>query len=139
MPFDENLPASPAILPAQISDVIDQGVSAFADCPAVIDNSGIWSFRELAAAAAAARDWLVGQGIREGDRVMIVAENCRPSIALFFAVAKVGAWPVMVNPRLSAREIDAIRAHCGARCVLYPAPPSVLSRDHARRHEAALH
>jgi acyl-CoA synthetase (AMP-forming)/AMP-acid ligase II len=139
MPFDENLPAPPAILPDQISDVIDQGAAAFADRPAVIDGTGAWSFHDLAAAADAARDWLIAQGVMPGDRVMVVAENCRLSIALFFAIAKTGAWPVMVNPRLSAREIDAIRAHCGARSVLYPAPSSALSRDHAKRHEAVLH
>jgi len=139
MPFDEILPAPSAILPDQISDVIDQGAVLFADRPAVVDGAGAWSFRNLAAAADAARDWLIGRGVGAGDRVMVVAENCRASIALFFAVAKTGAWPVMVNPRLSAREMDAIRAHCGARCILYPAPASAQSRDHARRHEAVLH
>jgi acyl-CoA synthetase (AMP-forming)/AMP-acid ligase II len=139
MPFDQILPGPPAILPSQISDVIDQGAEAFGDRPAVLDGTGTWSFRDLAAAADAARDWLIGQDVRPGDRVMVVAENCRPSIALFFATAKTGAWPVMINPRLSAREIDAIREHCGARCILYPAPASALSRDHARRHQAVLH
>ena len=139
MPFDEILPVTPAILPDQISDVIDQGAASFADRPAVVDGAGTWSFRDLAAAADAAGDWLTRQGVRPGDRVMVVAENCRTSIALFFAIAKAGAWPVMVNPRLSAREVDAIQIHSGARCVLYPAPSSALSRDHAKRHDAALH
>src|SRR3569623_532462 len=127
MPFDENLPAPSAILPAQICDVIAQGAIAFADRPAVIDSAGAWSFRALAAATDAGRDWLAGQGVRQGDRVMVVAENCRPSISLFFAIAKTGAWPVMVNPRLSAREMDAIRTHSGARCILYPVPASAQS------------
>lgn len=139
MPFDENMPAPPAVLLNQISDVIDQGALAFRDRPAVVDASGGWSFRALAAVADTARGWLAAQGVRPGDRVMVVAENCRSSIALFFAIAKTGAWPVMVNPRLSAREMDAIRAHCSARCVLYPAPSSAASRDHAKRHDAVLH
>jgi len=139
MPFDENLSAPSAILPDQISDVIDQGAVAFADRPAVIDGAGTWSYQALAMTADTARDWLAEQDVRRGDRVMVVAENCRSSIALFFAISKTGAWPVMVNPRLSAREIDAIQAHCGARCILYSAPTSVQSRDHARRHDAALH
>src|ERR1700734_600441 len=109
MPFDQNLPGRSAISPDQISDIIDQGAAAFAGRSAIIDGAGAWSFRALAAAAAAARGWLVEQGIRPGDRVMVIAENCRSSIAVFFAISKAGAWPVMVNPRLSAREIDAIR------------------------------
>src|SRR5215469_6951161 len=139
MPFDEKLLGSATISSEQISDVIDQGAAAFAERSAVIDGAGVWSFCQLAAACEAVRDWLEGRGTRAGDRVMTVAENCRASIAVFFGIAKAGAWPVMVNPRLSPREMDEIRAHCGARCVVYPAPASALSRDHARRHEVVLH
>jgi acyl-CoA synthetase (AMP-forming)/AMP-acid ligase II len=139
MPFDENPPGQPSISPCHISVIIDIGAVAFADRPAVIDGLGTWSFRALAAAVGAAGGWLSGLGVRVGDRVMVVAENCRSSIAVFFAIAKAGAWPVMANPRLSPREIDAIQAHCGARCVIYPAPGSALSRDHFQRHGASLH
>ena len=139
MPFDDILPAPSAILPDQISDVLDQGAASFADRPAIIDRAGTWTFRGVAAAADAARKWLIEHDVRPADRVMVVAENCRASIALFFAIAKAGAWPVMVNPRLSPREIDSIQAHSGARCILYPSPASALSRDHAKRHDAVLH
>jgi len=135
MPFDHNLPRQPVISPDQISDVIDLGAEVFTSRPAVIDGAGTWSFHELATASEAACGWLDAHGVRAGDRVMVVAENCRASIAIFFAVAKLGAWPVMVNPRLSPREMDAIRTHCGARRVVYPAT-AALSRDHAQRHEA---
>jgi acyl-CoA synthetase (AMP-forming)/AMP-acid ligase II len=126
------------VLSAQIGDVIDQAASLFPDRAALIDGGETWSFRKLSVAVDAARDWLLGRGVRAGDRVMVVAENCRASVALFFGIGKAGAWPVMVNPRLSAREVDAIRAHCGARRVIYPAPLSVVSRDHLQRHEAII-
>jgi long-chain acyl-CoA synthetase len=137
VPFDQN-PSDLPVLPDRIGDVIGHAASLFPDRPALIDGGETWSFQELSAAADAARGWLQGRGMRPGDRVMVLAENCRASIALFFAIAKQGAWPVMVNPRLSAREVDAIRAHCGARRVIYPAPMSTVSRDHVQRHEAVL-
>jgi long-chain acyl-CoA synthetase len=137
VPFDQN-PSDLPVLPDRIGDVIGHAASLFPDHPALIDGGETWSFRELSAAADAARGWLQDRGVRPGDRVMVLAENCRASIALFFAIAKEGAWPVMVNPRLSAREVDAIRAHCGARRVIYPAPLSTVSRDHVERHEAVL-
>ena len=137
MPFDQN-PSDLPVLPDRIGDVIGHAASLFPDRPALIDGGETWSFQELSAAADAARGWLQGRGVCPGDRVMVLAENCRASIALFFAIAKQGAWPVMVNPRLSAREVDAIRAHCGARRVIYPAPVSTVSRDHVQRHEAVL-
>jgi len=75
-------------------------------------------------------------GIRAGDRVMIVCENCRAAVIGFFAVLEIGAWPVMVNARQSDREIDDIRQHCGARAVLYTTGISVRARTHAQRHGA---
>ena len=137
MPFDQN-PSDSPVLPDRIGDVIDRAASHFPDRPALIDGGETWSFHELSAAVEAGRDWLQDRGVRAGDRVMVLAENCRASVALFFAIAKASAWPVMVNPRLSAREVDAIRAHCGVRRVIYPAPMSTVSRDHLQRHEAVL-
>jgi long-chain acyl-CoA synthetase len=46
-----------------------------------------------------------------GHRVMIVCENCRALVAVLFAVTGLDAWPVMVNARLPAREIDQVRDH----------------------------
>ena len=39
---------------------------------------------------------------------MIVAENCREFVALLMASAALDAWPVLVNARLSAREVDEV-------------------------------
>ena len=47
--------------------------------------------------------------VRGGDRVMIVGENCLAQVVLLLAASELDAWFVVVNARLSAREIDAIR------------------------------
>ena len=39
----------------------------------------------------------------------------RGACALIFACSELDAWPVVVNPRLSARELDQIYTHSGAR------------------------
>ncbi len=64
-----------------------------------------------------------------------MCENCRALVAVLLALARLDAWPVLVNPRMSAREVDEIRDHCGAR-VLYTTPVSVPAREHAKRHGA---
>ena len=55
-----------------------------------------------------------GRGVATGDRVLVVAENCGGDHA---AVRAVGARrrPVVVNARLSEREVDEIHAHCRPR------------------------
>jgi acyl-CoA synthetase (AMP-forming)/AMP-acid ligase II len=69
---------------------------------------------------------------------MIVCENCRAFVAILLALAGLDAWPVLVNARLSAREVDEIRDHCGARRVIYTTSVSPHAREHAKRHGAVI-
>jgi acyl-CoA synthetase (AMP-forming)/AMP-acid ligase II len=104
-----------------------------------LENSGSWTYSQLASAIAATQGWLADQGIRAGDRVMIVNENCRALIAVWFATTELGAWPAMVSARLSDREIDEIRDHCDPRRIVYTSAASSMARDHAARHGAVEH
>ncbi len=70
---------------------------------------------------------------------MMVSENCRPFVATLLATAALDAWPVLVNARLSASEVDAIWKHCGARRVLFSTSVSPQAREHAKRHGASVH
>ena len=108
------------------------------DHPALTEASGTWSYRQLAAAVSDAERWLVESGVRPGDRVMLVGENCRAFVAILFAVAALDAWPVLANARLSARELDEIREHCGARRTIYTTSVSAQAREHAKRHGAIV-
>ena len=92
--------------------------------------------RQLSSAVSDTERWLRELGVRPGDRVMVVCENCRAFVAILLALAALDAWPVLVNSRLSAREVDEIRDHCGARRVIYTTTVSAQAREHAKRHGA---
>ena len=62
---------------------------------------------------------LRAHGIRPGDRVLIVNENCAALCVLIFAVSRIGAWSVIVNARIAKAEIDRIAGHCGPRARFY--------------------
>jgi long-chain acyl-CoA synthetase len=123
---------------ARISDVIKPWAESVPDHPALAEASGTWSYRQLASVVSAAQPWLLESGVRPGDRVMVVCENCRAFVAILLALAGVDAWPVLVNARLSAREVDEIRDHCGARRTVYTTSVSSHAREHARRHGAII-
>jgi len=125
-------------LPERISDVIRPWSERLPDQPALVEASGTWTFRQLAAAVSDTQRWLLDSGVRPGDRVMIVCENCRAFVAILLAVASLDAWPVLINARLSASEADAIRDHCGARRVIYTTSVSHHAREHAKRHGAVI-
>ena len=89
-------------LPPRIADVITRWAALSPDQPALAEAGGSWSYSQLALRVSEAQTWLRDSGVRPGDRVMIVCENCRAFVAILLAVAALDAWPVLVNARLSA-------------------------------------
>jgi len=125
-------------LPTRISDVVTQWAERTPGHPALVESSGTWTYRQLAESVAEAKVWLGHCGIRPGDRVMVVSENCRAFVAILLALSSIDAWPVLVNPVLSAREIDQIRDHSGSRRAIYITSVSPHAAQHAKRHGAAV-
>src|SRR6516164_8691983 len=127
-----------AELPDRISDVIKPLARAHPDHPALVQGNVTWSYSELATVVADAALILKHYDIRPGNRVMIVSENSLALVALILAASEIDAWSVVVNPRLSAREVDLIREHSGARRVFYTIEVSDEARQHAERHDAEV-
>ncbi len=127
-----------ADLPEHISDVAKRWEELSPARAALVEAGGSWTYGQLGTATAETRTWLVDRGVRPGDRVMIVCENSRALAATLLATASLDAWPVLVNARLSAREVDEIRDHCGARRVVYTTSVSPQATAHAKRHGATI-
>jgi acyl-CoA synthetase (AMP-forming)/AMP-acid ligase II len=125
-------------LPARISDVVTPWAESSPEKPALVEASGTWTYRQLACAISETQLHLKRWGVRPGDRVMIVGENCREFVAILLAAAGLDAWPVLVNANLSAPEIDQITDHCGARRVFYTTSVSPHATEHASRHGALV-
>lgn len=125
-------------LPQSIGDVIKPWADRSPDRLALVETSGSWTYRQLNDAVGRATAWLQDSGVRPGDRVMLVCDNCRPFVAIFLALTGMDAWPVLANARLSAREIDDIRDHSGARRVIYMTSVSPQATQHAKRHGAII-
>lgn len=62
---------------------------------------------------------------------MVIGENCPEMISMLFACSLIGAWPVGVNARLSAREIEAIAKHCDPSLMFFTARVSAAAEGHA--------
>ena len=85
----------------RISDILRHGAARRPDAPALVEDGRTWSYAQLAGAADAYAALLRDLGVRPGDRVLLVAENCVAQVALLFAAAAIDAWSVIVNARLS--------------------------------------
>ncbi len=105
---------------------------------ALVQDGRHCTYGELQRAIAFGAKWLAQQGARPCDRVLLVCENSFAAVAVYFACATVGAWPVIVNARLSAREIDDIAAHCESRLMLFTTSGSSRAKAHAERRGATM-
>jgi len=127
-----------ASLPRRIHQVMNQFVETTPDQPALVEDTATWSYRELHHAVRQIAAALQSLGIRPGDRMMIVSENCVALAGLLLAASRIDVWAIVVNPRLSPRELDQIRDHSGARRVFFTAGVSKEAASHAARHQATV-
>jgi acyl-CoA synthetase (AMP-forming)/AMP-acid ligase II len=125
-------------LPSRVHEVYAPFVRDIPDHPAFVEGGRSWSYRQFSEAVDAAAKDLSDLGIGPGDRVMIASENSVALGAMLFAASKLDAWGIAVNPRLSAREIDLIGTHSGARRVLFNSALSKEAADHASRVGAKI-
>ncbi len=123
-------------LPARICDVPRRWALETPDALALRDGKSEWTYQQLGVAIVEARDRLEQAGVRAGDRVVIVNENCIAVVALLFAVTELDAWAVLTNARLATREIDAIIENSGARLTLFTHLVSPDAEMHAKRLSA---
>jgi long-chain acyl-CoA synthetase len=119
--------------PRRLDAIASQLASQRAGAIVVEDASVALTGAGIETAVDAAAELLRARGIRPGDRVVVINENSVSLAVLVFALSRLGAWPVLVNARLSAAEIDAIAEHCSARAFACTMAASPDANDHARR------
>jgi long-chain acyl-CoA synthetase len=131
-----NLAEVAAEIPDRIHQVADGHVSSYPDRVALIEEGVSWTYRELDRAMADIAAGLKSLGVRAGDRMVIVSENCIALAALLLAASRIDAWAIVANPRLSPRELDQIRDHSGARRMFFTREISKEAAAHAQRYGA---
>jgi len=117
----------------RIDAIVDRLAADAAERVVIEDARRRWSGLELRAAVDALAAALAGRGVRGGDRVVLINENACETVALLFALARLDAWAVLVNARLTAHEIAAIREHCEPRLDVYTVAASDAAAAHAER------
>ncbi|WP_193316995.1 class I adenylate-forming enzyme family protein [Janthinobacterium sp. FT14W] len=132
-----DIPALLAGLPARLSAIPAHWAARAPDAPALHEGGRSWTYAQLQHSVESAAQLLRDLQVRAGDRLMVVGENGALQVALIFAAASIDAWIVNVNARLSAREIDTIAEHSGARRLLFLAGASPEAAAHAARLGAA--
>ena len=79
------------------------------------------TYKDLDERASRLAKWLQLQGVKKGDRIAILSQNCPEFFELEFACAKIGAIELPLNWRLTKPELEYI---------LNDSTPEVLIYDH---------
>jgi len=83
----------------------------------LFDSRGAVSYSEFAARVDAAARALRAQGVAAADRIAVMATNSNAYVVLLFALARLGAVAVPVNPEFGSEEAGYILRHAGVRAV----------------------
>jgi len=125
-----------ADLPRRLHEVVDKQSAIAPKKLAVVDHATSLTFEELREATIHAAARLGELGVRAGDRVMVVTENCTAAVVVLLTISRLDAWAIIVNPRLSRREIEQIREHSGTRLILFTSEVSPEAATHAAFYNA---
>ena len=123
---------------ARLADLLRRRAAEQPAAPALDEANTSVSYGQLLERSERITKQLLAKGVVAGDRVMIVAENGIAQIAAFFAASLLDAWPVLINARMTAHEVDTILEHCDPRIVLFAGTQSSDAAAHAERHDATL-
>jgi amino acid adenylation domain-containing protein len=85
---------------------------------AIVDATGSHTFADLDRLSTGFASWLQRVGIRRGDRVVLMMENCATLVAAFFGVLRAGAVMVVVNPTTKSDKLNYVLNDCGARVLV---------------------
>ena len=103
-------------------DLLDRTVEAFPDRPAVAWRDRVWTYRAFAGMVARFATFLLGEGVKPGDVVSIMATNRPEMLAAHYAVPMIGAVLNAINTRLDVGTVGYILDHAeSALFILDPA------------------
>ncbi|MGC3956798.1 MAG: class I adenylate-forming enzyme family protein [Verrucomicrobiota bacterium] len=101
-----------------VQAILENSARAHPDKPAAWHN-GVWkTYGELDRQADQVSAFLIGLGIKPGDRVAILLENSFDYIAAHFGALKAGAVEVSLNTELAADGLKQLLLDCEAQVLI---------------------
>lgn len=102
-----------------LHELFEESSRRFADRPAVVQGEAGVAYRDLAARVNGLARHLRANGIRRGERVLLLLENSAEYVASYFGVMKAGAIAVPLGAHVSERRLKKVIGDCspaGAIC-----------------------
>ena len=101
-----------------LNELLPKAVKLYPRREAIVCGGLRLDYRSFAKRVWKLSHGLTGLGLRKGDRIAILHENCHLFLEAYFAAAHLGLVLVPLNYRLSARELIIILNDCKARLLI---------------------
>jgi len=88
-----------------LKDMLGRSVKFYPDKTAIAFEGSRHTYQEFNKRVNRLANALINLGVKEGDRVPVLQDNCHQYIELYFAIPKIGAVIVPLNYRLGTREL----------------------------------
>jgi acyl-coenzyme A synthetase/AMP-(fatty) acid ligase len=105
-------------LPFDAASLLDVSARRWRDKVALHHEGGSTRYGELHDRVARLAAALQDQGVRSGDRVVVLIPNGARFVESWWAVISIGAIVVPVNHRSASEELHATIGDCGPRCII---------------------
>jgi long-chain acyl-CoA synthetase len=117
--YDEGIPETLHPYPRNtLIDVVDETTRLRPAHTALIFKGERISYGELSWRSDALAAALVEQGVRKGDRVVVLMPNCPQYLIAELAIWKAGGIVASVNPLYTERELEHALNECGAETAI---------------------
>jgi len=103
---------------SSLGQYFDECINKFRNRPGFVSIGTEMSYDRLDRLVNAFVGWLQSQGVKKGDRVAIMLPNTFQYPVCLFAVLKIGAVVVNVNPLYTARELNHQLKDSGAETII---------------------
>lgn len=103
---------------SSLGQYFDECINKYRNRPGFVSIGTEMSYDRLDRLVNAFAGWLQSQGIKKGDRVSIMLPNTFQYPVCLFAVLKIGAVVVNVNPLYTARELNHQLKDSGAETII---------------------
>jgi long-chain acyl-CoA synthetase len=81
-------------------------------------ETGSYTYRELNEKVQKLANQFYLNGIRKGDRIAILLDNCPEFVISYYACMRAGATNVPINPALTSREFGIILNDCNPKIII---------------------
>lgn len=116
--YDPGVPAEITIPAMSLVDLLAQSVEQFGDSTCIIHGGREWSYAELDSASNRIAHYLLGQGLKKGDRVGLFLPNTAEFVIGYYGILKAGGVVMALNPLYTPPEVSALAVEGGIRFLI---------------------